>query len=103
MIKEYIELLLEMPHVDTSDEHVELRRGKKLVVIDFRIEHLPIPQDEKRALLRAFHGTGFVADVDDRSFVFSINSPVRPAGSDDIERLPHLPGGWLETAAIVEE
>jgi hypothetical protein len=96
--------LFEMPHVDVENANIRLHAKKHVILIDFRIEHLPISSDEKRDLLRAFKTTGFIARINEVPFVFVDDDPsVRRPTSKELERLPCLPNAWIGNAEFVEE
>lgn len=89
----------EMPHLQADIE----AGGKKLHIVDLRIERYPIPQAEKQRMMRAFAKTGVVGDFNGELLHF------RPDGSADVidqsaaAQLPKLPNGWDKIMKFVSE
>jgi hypothetical protein len=105
LFKTYVRYVLsEMPHVDVESANIRLRAKTRILLIDFRIEHLPISLDEKQNLMRAFKKSGFIAKIDGVPFVFVDDEPsVRRPTERDLRVLPHLPDTWISNAEFVEE
>jgi len=89
----------EMPHLQADIE----AGGKKLHIVDLRIERYPITQVEKQRMMRAFAKTGLVGDFNGELLHF------RPDGSADVidqsaaAQLPKLPNGWDKIMKFVSE
>lgn len=103
LLREYVRLVLEMPHLELDGCRVRSPAGVCASVIDFRIELLPIAAEERRSLMRAFNGSGFVGTVGDKTFVFSAERAAREASDDEAARLPHLPDVWTQNAVFIED
>ncbi len=97
-------VLSEVPHVDVESANIHLHAKLRLILIDFRLEHLPIPHDEKRRLMIAFKKTGFIARINGVPFVFVDDEPsVRRPTKEDLNNLPQLPDTWIDNAEFIEE
>lgn len=105
LFKAYVRYVLsEMPHVDVESANLRLHAKMRVILIDFRIEHLPISLDEKHHLMKAFKTSGFIAKINEIPFIFVDDEPnVRRPTERDLVNLPHLPDTWISNAEFVEE
>lgn len=88
----------EMPHLEVNDQIA----GRKLGLVDLRIEKYPISPEKKKALLQAFHSKGVAANLKGTWVRFD------PEGVEEIEayeaqQLMKLPVDWEKYILNVNE
>lgn len=88
----------EMPHID-ADMTVA---GKRLGVVDLRIERYPIPPEEKKKLFHDFSTDGLVGTFNGVMLHFKPDYSMETISPADAAKYTKLPEDWESHMVVVE-